>query len=458
MEYLQLAIWAVFLAMALMRSARYPRLTGISLAWWLNLALYHLVTGVVGMVGQVETPRSLHSEIGFSVAAWAAAGGAVGLVLPLYAAPLFAMPRRWLRGAPKVHGQSMEWSRYVLLVGVLLFGVHWLGSAGLGAVVPTGMVTLGIPLISAAALVRYSEYQERGQKFLAWLYLTPAVLLPAITGIARGFVALGLVGTVAVAAFVMVRTRRWVAVSLLPVAGYAGLTLWVSYLPFRTDLRNQIDASVQVAERTSFITESADRHGRLFDPSDATQVGMLERFDQNYLIGLADERIEVGMIEPYWGSTMRNAVIAFVPRAIWPDKPVITGGSELASEATGLRFWGDTSIGVGPVMEFDINFGRWGVFVLFVLFGIAVGLLDEAATAALATGRWEVFYRTFLWGTLLTQPLPDFAATVGQLVAGYVAILVVRSVLFLMGSARARGGAMAGDMGRVRLRWAGRGQ
>ncbi len=46
-----------------------------------------------------------------------------------------------------------------------------------------------------------------------------------------------------------------------------------------------------------------------------------------------------------------------IPRALWPNKPVVGGSGDLVSTYTGIRFADGTSVGIGQVLESFVNFG-----------------------------------------------------------------------------------------------------
>ena len=65
---------------------------------------------------------------------------------------------------------------------------------------------------------------------------------------------------------------------------------------------------------------------------------------------------------------------------------------------TGLRFNSQTSIGVGNVMELQINFGMPGVAVGFFVLGWAIGKLD--LKAAIAERQGEAGTRDYVLSSL----------------------------------------------------------
>jgi len=98
-----------------------------------------------------------------------------------------------------------------------------------------------------------------------------------------------------------------------------------------------------------------------------------------------------------------DAAFALVPRAIWPNKPAVGGSGNIVSKYTGLVFAEGTSVGVGPVLEFYINFGTTGVIIGFLIMGAIVGLIDEVAGERMLSGDWQGFIFWFLPGIAFLQ-------------------------------------------------------
>ena len=86
---------------------------------------------------------------------------------------------------------------------------------------------------------------------------------------------------------------------------------------------------------------------------------------------------------------------------LWPDKPVSAGSGELVSIYTGLQFMGDTSVGIGHVLEWYVNFGVTGVIGGFALIGFLLTLVDRSAALALHGGNAMRFAVWFLPGVSL---------------------------------------------------------
>ena len=76
------------------------------------------------------------------------------------------------------------------------------------------------------------------------------------------------------------------------------------------------------------------------------------------------------------GKTLVNSILwNLIPRFIYPSKPVTGGSSELAREYGGLVVEPGTSVGIGPISEFYINFGYSGAVVCMVMMGGVYGFV-----------------------------------------------------------------------------------
>ncbi|MEO8112745.1 MAG: hypothetical protein ABI655_00095, partial [Phenylobacterium sp.] len=116
-------------------------------------------------------------------------------------------------------------------------------------------------------------------------------------------------------------------------------------------------------------------------------------------------------------------LIALVPRALWPDKPVFGGSPAIVSEMTGLHLNPNTSFGVGNVMEFQVNFGTPGVIVGFLSLGWLIGMFDVRAALAESRGDLSRAMLFFLPGAALLQPIGSMVELAGGAAAGWVAAL-----------------------------------
>ena len=77
----------------------------------------------------------------------------------------------------------------------------------------------------------------------------------------------------------------------------------------------------------------------------------------------------------------------------------------MVSEYTGITFAEGTSVGMGQVMEFYVNFGTAGVVVGFILLGMLIRFLDMRIAERLQTANWPQFALWFGVGPATLQPI-----------------------------------------------------
>lgn len=101
-------------------------------------------------------------------------------------------------------------------------------------------------------------------------------------------------------------------------------------------------------------------------------------------MGLGIERHERGRIDLLYGGSVEWW--AFIPRAVWPEKPDVGGGGDLITRLTGFRVAKGVSYGVGQPLEFYANFGWAGLIGGFILLGFVLARLDQRLARAFHTG------------------------------------------------------------------------
>ena len=288
-------------------------------------------------------------------------------------------------------------------------------------------------LLIGICLGAWRAWHARDRRgFLFWCLA--GMSLPVLTVAATGFLNSGLSAAVVVAAFIAAFYRpRWRVAAALVVGGFLGLSLYATYMRDRAEIREVIWGNRPVSERVARLAETASQPEwfSLHDPLHMVAVDI--RLNQSYLVGAAVSHIEHGHADFARGETVRDAVIALVPRAIWPGKPVRAGSGDLVAEHTGMQFGENTSVGIGQVMEFYINFGTVGVIVGFLILGAIIGFVDRKAGMHLREGN--ALYATiwFLPGLGLLQSegsLVDIFATTGASLA--VALVLTHFVIPLL--------------------------
>jgi hypothetical protein len=197
----------------------------------------------------------------------------------------------------------------------------------------------------------------------------------------------------------------------------------------RTDIRDVVWGGQGFDARFEQLA-STFRSAEWFNPWDIDHLYRVDRrLNQDQLIGSAVVFLREGSADYAKGSTLVDAVIALVPRALWPDKPIVGGSGDLVTTYTGIRFAYGTSVGVGQVMELHINFGTPGVVIGFAALGLLVALIDRRAARYLAAGDIRSFALWYMPGLSLLQLGGSLAEVTATAAASLVLILAISSLV-----------------------------
>jgi hypothetical protein len=237
------------------------------------------------------------------------------------------------------------------------------------------------------------------------IWLAALAVYPVLMLLLGGFLSYGSAAVIIVLSVLGISVKsRLKVVTGLVVAAYLGLNVFVNYFGHREKVRHEVWGGAPLADRVD-ATLDIFRDFKWFDPNDRGQVYALDqRLNQNVFVGLAAARIEQGNVNYLYGRSLWEGVLALVPRAFWPDKPVFAGSPKIVSEMTGLRLSENTSFGVGNVMEFQINFGIPGLIVGFFLLGFVLRALDRHTAVSLRQADFGRAIVSFLVGVALIQP------------------------------------------------------
>jgi hypothetical protein len=248
------------------------------------------------------------------------------------------------------------------------------------------------------------------------------MVYPVLMLLLGGFLSYGSAAIIIVCAALTISTRsyRLVVVGITAFV-FLSLSVFVNYYAHRNDIREKVWGGAPLEARMDSVTDTI-RGFEWFDPSNRKHLTALdERLNQNYFVGLAARRIQVGLADYLNGDSVWQGLLSLVPRILWPDKPVFGGSPQIVSKMTGLHFSPTTSIGVGNVMEFQINFGIPGVVIGFSVLGWLIGRLDLKAAVAEARGDMGGTLLFFLPCVALIQPNGSIVELTGGAAAALVA-------------------------------------
>lgn len=414
---LALALWFITLAVLLGRAWGVGRpLAGLSLAYWLNLSLIHLVSGVLQALPWYKSPLQEASLIGFEVTGYAMFGLLVGNAV---IAPLLVPPQNERTPPPAEAGPGRLAVPFI--GGGLACTFVLLPLLGR---VPTlaAIISGGVPLAVAGFCLLWWGHWRAGEKAKARRTLLGAAIIPVLSLGLHGFLSFGVTACLQLASFVAVfyRPRRTVVIAGL-VGLFLGLSLYPVYMRVRGDIRAAVWGGAGVEERLGKISLLASEWEWFDSESRAHLDAVDQRLNQNYLLGRAVRRTSDGIVAFAEGETLGNSFLALIPRAVWPDKPQWSGSGGLVSRFTGLKFERATSVGIGHVMELYVNFGPAGVLCGFVLLGALLGVIDLVSGKHLTAGRWEAFACWYVVGLALLNVQGNFA----EMTAGAVGSLLL---------------------------------
>ncbi|MBI3425574.1 MAG: hypothetical protein HY011_21835 [Acidobacteria bacterium] len=391
----------------------------------LNLAVNHFLGGLIYLLPWYYTPQAPQVELGFEATMYALLAFTLGnaIVTPLIVR---------LTGWPRIQAtgqQADPWLAKIYLgialvsyfVLIPLFG----NLPTLGALLNAGWTFLVVGL----ALLIWQAYQQRKWRQLFYWFAT-LPLLPFLTVITQGFLGYGTVAILIVVTFMSTFYRpRWHVVIAAVLGVYLGLSVFVTYMRDRSDIRDAVWGGAAYGSRFERLVTTFS-HFELIDLNNQEHLTLIDsRLNQNYLVGAAVDYLSNGRGEYAKGETILNSFLALIPRAIWPDKPFRAGSEGLVTEYTGIVFGENTSVGIGQVMEFYINFGYTGIVIGFFVIGVLIGLIDKGAVARLKENDWQGFAIYFLPGLGLLQvggSLGEMTTTAG---AALVTALLVNRIL-----------------------------
>jgi len=415
-----ICVGAMLFLLAMLRRGRLS--LGLPMAYLITLNLIHL-PGAYAYVVSGGVLGGSATVTGIRITAIGVIAFVVGVFLSRTHLALHIWP--YISGHERATSMRQKpdyrfW-RFCLLGGfALVFGINLiLRLPSISAVVEKGgaIWMLGV-MLGLAHAFRHTDIR-RMAFWGAMMMLYPAMIL-----LIGGFLSYGSTAIIVVFALLLIVTRRyWFAAGMIVVTSLVGISVFVNYFGARTELRSVVWTGASMGDRLDVVGKIVSNF-RWFDPSLPAHLKALdERLNQNYFIGVAAERFELGRLAFLNGQTVSEGFLSVIPRILWPDKPVFGGSGQLVANATGLDLDRNTSWGVGNVMEFYINFGLFGVIVGFIVLGILIGGLDRRATEALKNGHLGRCFIFFLPCVALIQPNGSLVELIGSaaaaLIAGY---------------------------------------
>lgn len=414
----------VWLAVALFTLARHWRgaSAGLVFTYVLSLAVMHWLAPVMYLLPWYGNPRLDLTAEGLRQSLYAIVGFAIGSEITM------AISRRRHIGIYSTstwEGIPVE-SRLVnlyLFSGIVLYGLFPIAGHLPSA---TAILSTGSTLAVVAIGLKCWNSWTRGTPAVLWGWLAATMLLPVVTVIGQGFLGYGFAAMLTVFAFVASFFRpRWRVLVLATALGFVGLSVYVNYMRDRKDIRAAVWGGAAVVDRLDQL-KATYATAQWFDLHNVDHLNLIDaRLNQDYLIGAAVDYIGAGFATHAQGATFRDALAAIIPRALWPNKPIVGGSGDLVSVYTGIRFADGTSVGVGQVLEAYVNFGTVGVALCFLVLGASLTWIDRSAFDRLKSGDANRFLIRYLPGLSLLQVGGSFTEVTSTAAAGFVVALAL---------------------------------
>jgi hypothetical protein len=415
-----LAVWAIILAIVIWQTWRNAG-AGLVLSYCFQLFLLHWLGAIMHALPWSELPQTELTFLGFQQSTHAIAAFAFGsLVLaPFLAKRLESRQQRAASASPKL-------ARTYILFGALSYFVlaPTLGRlSGFSAI-----AAVGSQLVVVGCCLRcWNAWNSKGHKALLKA-LAPTLLIPVVTLIVQGFLSYGIVALSTILIFSAQFFRpRWILLLVGVAAGYIGLSGYAAYMRDRDALRASVWGRESFSDRLAKSRETLET-AEWFDLQNPDHLGFVDgRLNQNMLVGAAVSYL--GNTGNYaYGSTLKEALLAMIPRVIWPDKPY-AGSGGLVARFTGMEFAEGTSVGVGPVLELYGNFGAAAVWIGFLILGCVLTFIDVIAGVHLHSDNWYEFVPWFLVGIALLNVSGSFVECTAGAVASVVLATAVNKLL-----------------------------
>lgn len=394
---------------------------GLTVAYLLNFLIIHLTGAAIYVLPWYTSPQAEFVELGFEQSVIALAAFTIGSVL---VAPFAVGVLSKQEPEPEERSVTFDAGKSLIVIGL---GFYFVLAPVLGRIPSiSAVLSLGWGVLLSGLCLKLWQSWERGDRRTFFLWLATTLCAPFITVIFEGFLGYGTSYFILVLSFIATFYRpRWHIIAAGLICVVFGLSFYVTYMRDRATLRGIIADDGAYSDRVEQVIDTASSF-EVFDIyNEEHLIRIDDRLNQNILVGAAVDYLRSGRQAFANGETLWMALIAVVPRAIWPDKPVQAGSAGLVTEYTGIVFAEGTSVGVGQVMEFYINFGTTGVAFGFFVLGTALGVLDCLAKRQLLVRDIPEFGAVFLVGFSLINP----GGSLVEISAAAAAAIVLGAVL-----------------------------
>ncbi len=249
---------------------------------------------------------------------------------------------------------------------------------------------IGFQLHIATIVMAYFVYTRRWTSPWASVILYGTVGMALIIGLLDGMMNDALFPIV-----VLLLIRCWATKKVPWLWFMVGIILVILLQDIKHQYRYMPTANLNVVERTILWGEIAFEKVEAIisgdkDETESMFEGIEGRTDQlhkfSYII-----RMTPSTVPHFQGETYSYFFVAWIPRILWPGKPLVSILDTLDVTYHLKKKGWDTSTGVGTLPEGYINFGVQGIIATMAIQGIIFGLLDYLLNGSESEGGRAVY-------------------------------------------------------------------
>lgn len=221
-----------------------------------------------------------------------------------------------------------------------------------------------------------------------------------------------------------VTIRRLVICSGLVILAFGSLKPLVEYARQELEQRHGEQPQAGFIERAEILQS----YFGSATPEEATNTGStaLTRISYVNTAAFVIQRYDSG-----YAADWPNLLPAvFIPRFLWPDKPIISDiAKDIYELSTGRR---TSQVGAGLFADAYWAMGWWGIIVFMPIYGLILGVLTVMSAKLLQDGRWLFFPVVLLalhMGFRTDGHYITDVAGAAVILAGYFAVLYVVEIM-----------------------------
>jgi hypothetical protein len=410
-------LWAGVAALVLIRHARYRQSVGLVLSYVFSLGAIHWLASALYLLPWHDTAARDLTVVGLRESLFALVGFWLGAELARFSMPAAGEDET---DDPSRALQPRLINLYIVS-GLIMYGLLFTVAASLPSA--TAVLSGGSTLMAVGIGLKLWNALQTNSLAAGRLWLAVAFVFPLGSVLAQGFLGYGFAALMVVLAFRASFHRLTIkSVAYGAVVAFLGLSIYTTYMRDRTLIREVVWTGGRVAERARQVQETLTS-AEWFDFTNTEHLGRVDqRLNQNFLVGSAVVYMQDRMVPYASGSTIRDALLSLVPRVLWPDKPISAGSGDLVSTYTGIEFAFGTSVGIGHVLEWYVNFGRAGAVAGLFLIGWFIATADREAAHYLNRRDSHRFLLWYLPSLNLLQVGGSLAEATAGAAAAYLLV------------------------------------